>query len=525
MTRPRTVSLIFGLLGLSLLIAEFWKYHGFFADDAFISLRYCRNFLTGDGLVWNPGEFVEGYSNFLMVMLVSLLGRLGLDLMRAAQVVGVASFVGLIAYVAWYARKAFGLTERDQHVGWLPAIFTATSLSLILWSVGGLESVLFSLLVTAGMLTGLDGEASIRRFVLSGLLLALATLTRPDGGLFFLVLLAYYLMLALRNREVTPIQVAAYVVAYLALVLPHVIWQYSYYGHLVPNTWYVKGDFSFERAWLGCLYLFDWAVSPPYLLPLLIIALVYRAVTRNWQRSLTLLSITIIAYLLYVMSVGGDHMPGFRPITAVIALIAITVAVALKPLIMKQSARAAIAVPVIALILCSLQLVIPGTAFEDSDRWDPAAYSGKIVGEYINDHWPAGSLVALNSAGATPYYAPRLRFIDMLGLNDTTIAHRNPYPHVSFYQLVPGHAKGDGRYVLNRKPDFIIAGPSNGSDIYRAWTLSEYEMARIFEFKDVYGLRTVSIPATRYDKYQQFLDTKSGLLTFTFYQRRPQPTP
>jgi len=522
MMRPKISTMIFALLGLTLLIAEFWKYHGFFADDAFISLRYCRNFLAGDGLVWNPGEYVEGYSNFLLVMMVSLLGRLGIDLMRAAQAVGMVSLVGLITYVAWYARKQFGLAEKDQYVGWLPLILTATSLSLVLWSVGGLESVLFSLFVTSGMLIGIEGERSVRRFAISGLLLALATLTRPDGGLLFLILLAYYFVYSTRDREIALKQLAAFAVAYLGLVLPHVIWQYSYYGHLVPNTWYVKGDFSFERAWLGCLYLFDWAVSPPYLLPFFVIALGYRFATRNWERSLTLLTLTAAIYLAYVISVGGDHMPGFRPVTAVIPLMAIATAIALRPLLTRLRARVAIAVPAAVLILCSLQMVIPGAAFEDSDRWDPAAYSGKIVGEYINDHWPAGTLVALNSAGATPYFAPRLRFIDMLGLNDTTIAHRNPYPHVSFYQLVPGHAKGDGRYVLNRKPDFIIAGPSNGSDVYRAWTLTEYEMARIFEFKDLYGLRTVSIPATRYGKFQQFEDTKSGSLTFTFYQRRPQ---
>ena len=36
-------------------------------DDAFISFRYVRNLLEGHGLVFNPGERVEGYSNFLWV--------------------------------------------------------------------------------------------------------------------------------------------------------------------------------------------------------------------------------------------------------------------------------------------------------------------------------------------------------------------------------------------------------------------------------------------------------------------------
>ena len=40
----------------------------FLCDDAFISFRYVRNFLEGNGLVFNPGEYVEGYTNFLWIL-------------------------------------------------------------------------------------------------------------------------------------------------------------------------------------------------------------------------------------------------------------------------------------------------------------------------------------------------------------------------------------------------------------------------------------------------------------------------
>ena len=32
-------------------------------DDQMISMRYARNLAEGHGLVWNPGERVEGYTN------------------------------------------------------------------------------------------------------------------------------------------------------------------------------------------------------------------------------------------------------------------------------------------------------------------------------------------------------------------------------------------------------------------------------------------------------------------------------
>jgi hypothetical protein len=39
-------------------------------DDAMISMRYAWNFSHGIGLVWNSGEYVEGYTNPLMTLLM-----------------------------------------------------------------------------------------------------------------------------------------------------------------------------------------------------------------------------------------------------------------------------------------------------------------------------------------------------------------------------------------------------------------------------------------------------------------------
>jgi arabinofuranosyltransferase len=37
----------------------------FVQDDAYITYRYARNVVRGYGPVYNPGERVEGYTNFL----------------------------------------------------------------------------------------------------------------------------------------------------------------------------------------------------------------------------------------------------------------------------------------------------------------------------------------------------------------------------------------------------------------------------------------------------------------------------
>lgn len=44
----------------------------FLGDDAYISFRYALHLYQGHGLVWNPGERVEGYTNFLWVIIMAL---------------------------------------------------------------------------------------------------------------------------------------------------------------------------------------------------------------------------------------------------------------------------------------------------------------------------------------------------------------------------------------------------------------------------------------------------------------------
>ena len=47
-------------------------------DDAMIALRYARNWSDGMGLVWNEGEYVEGYTSPLWTGILCLLSSLRL---------------------------------------------------------------------------------------------------------------------------------------------------------------------------------------------------------------------------------------------------------------------------------------------------------------------------------------------------------------------------------------------------------------------------------------------------------------
>ncbi|HVL01331.1 MAG TPA: hypothetical protein VM553_16050 [Dongiaceae bacterium] len=491
-----------------------WINHDFYHDDAYISLRYSENFLNGLGLVWNPSEHVQGYTNFLFVMLVYLLGYVGMDLVLASKLLGMVSFVGLIVLVL-ISTRFFSENTIDDTKPMLPeakigAWVLLTSLPLITWAMGGLESVTFTFFICAGVVAtqcSLNSERQLYWAALSGLIFGLAYLLRPDGAVFGVVSGGYLLYSVWQKRAgwaVLPV----FSLAVLVIVVPYSLWQLSFYGDILPNTYHAKSGAPLEvRVYTGFKYLAKFLISPPFLpaITLLLVFHTWRA-GRLRQEHIFLLACCVV-FGAYLFSVGGDHMQAFRMMLPIIPLMALLIG-GLAPLYFRKlSVRQREIVFALFFIVSAAQLrdinLSPALP-------DPAADVGKVVGEYINEHWPDNSLVALHTAGSTPYYAPRLQFIDMLGLNDATIARRNVTRDLMLarMQWAPGHLKGDGAYVLNRRPDYIIAGPAEGSLISDPWFLSDVEMANSPEFKQHYRLEQAELPQ---------LPTKVKL--FTYYRR------
>ena len=76
-------------------------------DDAFISFRYAKNLANGLGLVFNPGEKVEGYTNFLWVMILGLSEYLGLGILTASKIFAGAATFGTLLTLFFLARHLF----------------------------------------------------------------------------------------------------------------------------------------------------------------------------------------------------------------------------------------------------------------------------------------------------------------------------------------------------------------------------------------------------------------------------------
>src|SRR5512141_426918 len=103
-------------------------------DDAYISFVYARNAILGHGLVFNPGERVEGFTNFLWTAAMVPLEGAGADVGRVSMLIGALLGVACLALVYRIGAQILG----SRAVGALAALLLAVDGSFALWSVAGL---------------------------------------------------------------------------------------------------------------------------------------------------------------------------------------------------------------------------------------------------------------------------------------------------------------------------------------------------------------------------------------------------
>jgi len=283
------------LLAMALAVSRWWV-----CDDAFISLRYAENLVAGKGLVFNEGEHVEGYSNFLWVLLAAAAQGLGLDPEAAVQWLGVLCLGALVFVTAWTGRR---LVPGQSSFLPLAAIGTALHHHLQDFATCGLETLGFVLAVTAlaGVLAGAERP---RDFALAGLLAVTAALLRPDGALFLALAGVLAVLASLRQRRWGP--AVANALPGLLLFVPFLLWRHAYYGDWLPNTFYAKSahDPYPGQGWFYVRSFLNgyWVLWPAFAaLPALLLL-------RRRGGAMPLVAGLALAYFGFVIWVGGDFM-------------------------------------------------------------------------------------------------------------------------------------------------------------------------------------------------------------------------
>ena len=298
------------------LLGWFSSVAWFLCDDAFISFRYVRNLLNGHGLVFNPGEYVEGYSNFLWVLELAVIwGWSGVAPERAAPWLSVAFTAGTIAAMMWWIARLPLLCHRGL-VAWMAQGLVCASATFAVWtSGGGLETRQFTFFIVLAVMCLSLYRDSRWGLLAASLSLAAAALTRPEGPLVAALCFGWFVIqrMADTGRPNPDWRRLIYLAApFVIMVGTHFLWRYAYYGEWLPNTYYAKH----VRPWYESGFRYLWAATLETGLYLLI-PLAAVAMRNRWRAShdgiWALVLLLVGVHMAYVMRIGGDHFE-YRPL-------------------------------------------------------------------------------------------------------------------------------------------------------------------------------------------------------------------
>lgn len=463
-TRGRRVALWLAVLIVGAL-ALAWhasRFIPFLCDDALISLRYARRLIEGQGLTWNAGERVEGYSNLLWVLAAAALGRLGLDLVTAVRVLGAAGMIAALAAVGYAAAPA---TLGALPVAGIAVLFLSLSSAFAVWTIGGMEQPLVAALLAWGVVLcypRLEVErVPFRSMQAPALCFALLCLTRPDSPLFTAAAaLAFVVTGGLRRAAFA--KAIALVVLPLAFYAGQLVFRLAYYGEWVPNTALVKFAPTGYYARDGWRYVSQGALAISPLLALALASAVVSFACRFQRARMTLLCLLAAAWTGYVIFIGGDIFPAWRHFVPLLVLLALMVVIG-GEWVRLHARRAVYAGTVAAsLVLLGGFLAVQwrdvSTGWALTERWE---WDGQVIGTILKRAMgPERPLLAVDAAGALPYWS-ELPSLDMLGLNDYYLPRHPPTDHKT---IGIGHDLGDGQYVLRRDPDLVVFGIATGGE-------------------------------------------------------------
>lgn len=456
-------------------------------DDAMISMRYGWNLGHGHGLVWNPGERIEGITNLLMAVVMAVPAAL-LEKSGAVLAVQISGAVVLLAGAAVYGRLVGGLLsslldgEEAEFARILAFTATLSYYPLVAWTLLGMETGLLALLMGLGAGLVLVGSASRSRPWL-GLVLGLAYATRPDSLLPALALLAADLARSRGDRRAlrTTLGDAALLGA---SVVGLALFRWTYYGDIVPNTYALKvaGFPLTVRLHDGLVYSVAYMAQS---WPLLLLAAGGALAVRGAGPWLFGSAACAIAYQAWA---GGDAWYYWRlmaPYTPLLLVLAVAGAVAAARRLGGHLRLSPAGVRTTAVLLTALPLVWADWPFRDEVALrEPPSLTlfnrrHVVTALALLEIARPSATVGVFSAGVVPYYSG-LRGVDFLGKNDRHIARVPPDLAMDIpgklpgLRTVAGHNRYDLHYaIVERAPDYI-EGSRWGHDDLSAYAAEHY---------------------------------------------------
>lgn len=478
-SRPALVGISWVLVALTMAFYfyEMWP-PAAQIDDAYISYRYAQNLADGYGLVFNRGEYVEGYTNLSWTLLVALGIHMGLAAPVAGHFLMIVSGAFFLISTLLLVREV--LPERYRYLAALAPLTLLANNGFAAWNSAGLETSLFGGFVTLALYFHLRG-----RLLCVAVVCILAALTRPEGVILAAVLLGgswFFALLRDRPRTMRDFLVhSAPCLLFAAYIVLHTAFRYFYYDDFVPNTFYAKvGGIPVSR---GFEYVWKFLIDGPgfFMVPFIFICIV---MPRLW-----LPGIYVAIIFAYSISVGGDAFWLGRFLVPLMPLL-IAGVLACAVFCLKRSQILGWSVVATTVLASWVSLYGPwrdGTDFQlvkagefphsikrQSARNHQFGWSSSrlaVWAENIRGLSPEVKKIATVGIGQPGYLLMEVNFLDLVGLTNKVVAKSSKVIDGGF--VIPGHHRANADYIFSQKPDLLLIPQKGRADVIQLPAVKE----------------------------------------------------
>jgi arabinofuranosyltransferase len=436
--------------------------HSWGNDDAYIGYRYAKNLVDGKGLVFNPGERVEAYTDPLYVLMLAP----GFWVTDSDGIYFYSVLLNLLfATAAFFLFVSYLEQQLGRQMALAGAFLFALCLPLWVAVASGLETpFVLAVMIAVWVLTErVVRDPSARTVGLLSLAMVATVLARADGFIFVGAAL-FYLLLKHRYRALAICGVIS-----IAVVGIHVLIREAYYGAPLPTSYYVKvaGPLSLRFAHaldqLGNIAAFD-GLMPFLLVILWVVGGIILSRSGRFVEELRFDLLFPFVWLAYWFYIGGDIF--FDRFAVILYPLGIF---ALLKLLSRDTSRAVMGFVVAALAIMEVlaPFKIDPRFHYRLNQYDCLITTGKL----LRQEFP-GKTMATGALGKIPFFSG-LMTEDILGLADPVLAHRSvPSNNTEF-----GHLKYNPDYTLSRNPDLIVNWIDENLDTSYGLTRAKYEPA------------------------------------------------
>jgi arabinofuranosyltransferase len=430
----------------------------FVIDDAFISLRYVYNIISGYGPVLNPGEHLEAISNPTWVWLLAGVSSLCnisdlLPLYYLSKIVGGILFI--ISGIVFY-RFLASLLKNEAYAFFISLIYCLNPY-IVAYSINGMENpLIYFLLITILYFNHKYlNDQKVIWVILSGLFLGILSISRPEGIIYIaayfasIAIVIFYKIFSFKKSDILISLIIS-----LSIFILFELWRWQYYEEFVPITVYSKNYFSIGAFKSNIKYYFlflAYGVGIYAAYFILSNTFSFRKLSNVNKVIFIFTAVIFAAHMLFILYAGDDWMPGSRLLLLLIPCFAI-----LLSLIIADSVSVIRNKNLFYTILCisiftnlyiereNLRPVLTGFKFENILKgFDKDIEFASKLKEISNP----GDRVLVNDLGTISFFNPQLNFVDTYGLSDKHIAKDLKGKHGN---------RNDPDYLLNLNCDYYV---------------------------------------------------------------------